>query len=339
MAAPHHTQSHLLNRILQRQISQLESENATLKARVARLESRVTDSTAKHRAIKESAADDITNAAAECQSISREAERVAKVMVEQLRHPQNRLAEVAQDIRHEQARLARAISEFYATLDGLPGHAKRDAAAMIRSAHVHQERLLAELTELYDAEGMLRTSDSESRIRARRIEAQAAGLRRQLTSGIEREHQRHTARITHAHEQARALVQALATCRESITRLQGNVQKKDAEPRAGTTVAAAKAARPARPDLVSSNTPHQEEKVIEIARRALEDEPNPSTPPVQVSRAAAPAITRIQYDTDTVGALPQNDVAIAPARPRPYLQIGLGLAAFVVLVVVVVTLM
>ena len=94
MSVPHHTQSHLLNRILQRQISQLESHNASLKARVARLETRVSDSTAKQRALGGTAADDLTRATQESETLSRETERAARLMMEQLLHPQSRLASV-----------------------------------------------------------------------------------------------------------------------------------------------------------------------------------------------------------------------------------------------------
>lgn len=330
MPTPHPTQSHLLNRLLQRQINQLESENATLKVRVAKLESRVTDSTAKQRAINGTAADDVARATTESQTISRETERAAKLMVQQLRHPQHRLLEVAQDLRHEQLRLQHAITEFYSTLDTLPNHAKRDAAALIRTAHARQESLLAQLAELYDANGLLRLSETETRLNARRVEEQATVHRRQLTAAIERDQHHHLARLTHAHDQARTLVQLLASTAESITKLQATLQH---EPHAAVSSLEATV-----PPLhgIRVITPHHEEKVLETARRGIAEEATPAPSPVLKPAAL---VIRAPYDNESYRALPKNGIVTMPAKSRPLLQIGIGLAAFVVLVVVVSMLM
>lgn len=330
MPTPQPTQSHLLNRLLQRQISQLESENATLKVRVAKLESRVTDSTAKHRALNGSAADDVARATAESQTISRETERAAKLMVQQLRHPHHRLLEVAQDLRHEQTRMEHAIKEFYSTLDTLPSHAKRDAAALIRTAHAHQESLLAQLAELYDTNGLLRHSETQTRLNARRVEEQATAHRRQLTGAIMRDQRQHTARLTHAHDQARALVQLLASTAESIAKLQATLQY--------TPPAAVPTPEPTTPALQGArmNTPHHEDKVLETARLGMAEEATPLSTPVL--KPVAPVI-RAPYDNESYRALPKNGILTVPTKSRPLLQIGIGLAAFVVLVLVVSMLM
>lgn len=328
MPTPHPTQSHLLNRLLQRQISQLESENATLKARVAKLESRVTDSTAKQRAINGSAADDVARASAESQTISRETERMAKLLVQQLRHPQNRLLEVANDIRHEQARLAHAIGEFYNTLETLPSHAQRDAAALVRTAHARQESLMAQLAELYDNNGLLRHSETQTRLNARRVEEQATAHRRHMTAAVERDQSHHNTRLAHAHDQARALVQLLATTAESITKLQAAIQNE--HPATPTAPTVAKTMRPA--NGVSMTTPHHEEQVIETARRGIAEEATPT--PVPLLKPAVPVI-RAPYDNESYRALPKNGVMLVPTKSRPLLQIGIVLAAFVVIVVLI----
>jgi hypothetical protein len=330
MSTPRPTQSHLLNRLLQRQISQLESENATLKVRVAKLESRVTDSTAKHRAINGTAADDIARANIECQTISRETERTAKLMVQHLRHSQNRLLEVTQDLHHEQKRLAHAIGEFYSTLDTLPSHAQRDAAALVRTAHARQESLLAQLAELYDSNGLLRHSETQTRLNARQVEEQATAHRRQITTAIEREQNRHAARLTHAQDQARVLVQLLATTSESITKLQAAIQS-ESHAVVPATPSAAKTVRPT-PVSLANVTPHHEERVLETARRGIAEEATPAPSPVL--KPFAPVI-RAPYDNESYRALPKSGAVIIPTKSRPFLQIGITLAAFVIVVLVI----
>jgi hypothetical protein len=336
MSTPQPTQSHLLNRLLQRQIGQLESENATLKARVAKLETRVTDSTAKQRAINGTAADDITRATVESQTVSRETERAAKLMVQQLQHPQNRLVEAAKEVQHEQKRLAHVLTEFYSTLDTLPNHAKRDVAALIRTAHTRQESLLAQLAELYDPNGLFRHSESQTRLNARQVEEQATAHRQHLTKAIEREQSRHSAKLTYAHEQSRELSQLLNRTTEQILKLQAAIQK---EPT--TLPEPTPAAKPTpTPTKATVSTPHHEEQVLETARRAIaEDATPPPAPAVAPKPKTAGAMVRAPYDNESYRAVPKSGAVAVPPRPRPLLQIGIALAAFVVVLIMIATLM
>lgn len=336
MSTPQPTQSHLLNRLLQRQISQLESENATLKARVAKLETRVTDSTAKQRAINGTAADDITRATAESQTLSRETERAAKLMVQQLQHPQNRLVEVAKEVQHEQKRLAHVLTEFYNTLDTLPNHAKRDVAALVRTAHSRQESLLAQLAELYDPNGLFRHSESQTRLNARQVEEQASAQRHQLTKAMEREQSRHTAKLTYAHEQARELVQLLNRTTEQLLKLQTAIQKEPVVPTEPTPTA-----KPApSPAKNLTAMAQHEEQVLETARRAIAEDATPPPTPALTPKPKAPgAMVRAPYDNESYRAMPKSGGVVVPPRPRPLLQIGIALVAFVVVLVMIATLM
>ncbi len=330
MPTPQPTQSHLLNRLLQRQISQLESENATLKVRVARLESRVTDSTAKHRALNGNAADDVARATSESQTITRETERAAKLMVQHLQHSEHRLLTVAKELRGEQTRLEQAIRGLYSTLETLPSQSKRDAAALIRSAHAHQENLLAQLAELYDDNGLLRHSETETRLHARRLEEQATAHRRQLTRAVERDQRLHTVRMTHAHDKVQEAAKLLASNTDSILKLLAALQT---QPR-GVEASADAVSPSVHRGRISS--PHHEDKVLETARKGIEEEVGPA--PAPAVKATLP-VAHAAFDTGNYRAITKDGIVLVPAKSRSLLHIGILLAMLVIVVVVLFTLL
>ncbi len=314
MNTPDTTQSHLLNRLLQRQVAHLEAENAALKLHLARLEVRVTDSTERHYAINHSLADEISRATTEAQSLSVDTERAATHHIQTLHDHHLLLNDSTDDIQREHEQLLQQLQAFYGTVQTVKTQAKRDVALVVRRATHEQELLLRQLAALYDNEGNLNVTVANAYSTAQSVLQQAGEFRGEIGTTLAHTQDRHIARTTPIHDTSRALVVCLHDTRVAIEELRQALEASLASPPLPV------AASPTPPPLVPSQ---QDDRVLETARRAFASQ---QTAPRETPTAPRP-ILKPSAEPSTVPT-----PLLAVQGTRPLLPIGIALMAFVVVV-------
>lgn len=216
----HLTKSHLLRRLLQRQVEQLEAEKAALQDEVVRLEQGVLPPQVAESSEEENGFRAQTEAVlVEVRLLNSQARREAAFTLKMTRHEQEKVLKDLNELLQEGARLQSLLQEAVEAVHALDEQVQGRTILLVREANLKQERLIIEARSLYRGRGSDPTLRDQKRMKltalagraneeVERLKREAHEVREQLVAEIaslHHESQHLREQLTRALEHAHAL--------------------------------------------------------------------------------------------------------------------------------------
>lgn len=294
----HLTKSHLLRRLLQRQVEHLETENVELKKQIGQLEVQLTHSTERHEALRGGMREAIAQTVAAVRSVSSGAQLEADITLKVARSRQQKLLALLTEIAEQEAALDRMMDEAVEGIAAIEEQVQSSRALLLRDAHQRQEQLTANVERLYEAEGNLRLPIAEARDAAQAVQERAQLEATSVREEAVQERERLLARLDGLEASAEQLRRALATTLQLTTEIATAVQgessramraKREAKDLSDVGNVPPRPAPPERPRVAPPREPAVSPG--EVLLQEGKESPPPPVPvtPAQPAKPAKPA--------------------------------------------------